>query len=450
MATTTAECWRLDEIEARVCDIAATVLLLDRAKVTPADRLIEDLNIDSLDLVDLFHRIENAFEITLPTRPPCPIYKAVFTRQPFRLADLAEMVYLQRGTGRPARGWRGHPRTTPGPVPLPFSQLDGRWSGPHAGDDTLYDRLPAAGPATQFRRRSDGMRCVQLPAATVEIGRDSAAGPADERPGHVVEIDAFLIDAEPVATTAYCRFLNSIDGAAPDDLAAWFVLGPGDDRAEHMPIEPVGSAWRPRPGTERWPMVLVSWFGANAYALWANGKDWRRYRAAGDAAADEGLLPTEAQWEYAARGPLYREYPWGDEPPAAERMRYDQHRQGANYRVETLPMADVNVGLGMSPFGLHHMAGNVWQWCRDWYDAGFYARPEATLSNAWNRVPSGVRSERGGSWVGPAELCRSSFRRGRAPLARGRCLGFRCVGPAGPAPLNPGAAWCVRPSLFGW
>lgn len=91
-------------------------------------------------------------------------------------------------------------------------------------------------------------------------------------------------------------------------------------------------------------------------------------------------------------------------------------------------MADVNAELGMSPFGLHHMAGNVWQWCRDWYSPGFYTTLAASAPNPVNREPSRIRSERGGSWIGPGFLCRSSYRRGRVPSAKGRCLGFRCVG----------------------
>jgi len=112
-------------------------------------------------------------------------------------------------------------------------------------------------------------------------------------------------------------------------------------------------------------------------------------------------------------------------------MRYGRHRRGDTYRADTMPMAAVDDRLGMSPFGLHHVAGNVWQWCRDWYDRDFYRTPEATGLNAVNAVETGVRSERGGSWVGPAELCRSSYRRGRPPAARGRCLGFRCVSDVG-------------------
>ena len=112
------------------------------------------------------------------------------------------------------------------------------------------------------------------------------------------------------------------------------------------------------------------------------------------------FLPSEAQWEYAARGAFYRTFPWGDEPPSQERMRYGQHRKGMTYRADTLPMADVNDELGMSPFGLHHMAGNVWQWCRDWYDDAFYSRHDASPAEPCEqarRPRSGVSGEGVGS-----------------------------------------------------
>jgi formylglycine-generating enzyme required for sulfatase activity len=111
-------------------------------------------------------------------------------------------------------------------------------------------------------------------------------------------------------------------------------------------------------------------------------------------------------------------------------MQFAQHRRGATYRRDTLPLAEVHAPGGMSPFGLHHMAGNVWQWCRDWYDAGYYARPDSGGKDPLNTQSTKARSERGGSWIGSADLCRSSFRRGRPPEAKGRCLGFRCAAPA--------------------
>jgi acyl carrier protein len=419
---------RLDEVERRVCDIASVQLGVRRDRISASDRLIEDLGCESLDSVELLMEIEEAFEITLPDGGPDPVYKAVFTRQPFRLADLAELVYLQQGTGKPERDWWRRPKEDPRSTPttLPFTQLDGRWDRRAADGQRFLEPLATAGPLPQYRRRSDGMRCILIPSAAVEIGCDSPEAQHDERPMHIVELDSFVIDAEPVSTTAYCRFLNSIGEVAPEVLADWFVLDPEDDRNEHVLIHQVGSEWRPVPGAEGWPMILVSWYGANAYSLWSNGRDWRGY-GADPGAEPESFLPTEAQWEYAARGARYRAFPWGDESPSPDRMRYGQHRKGATYRADTLPMADVNDLLGMSPFGLHHMAGNVWQWCRDWYDASFYTRPDATQPNAVSRMPGKVKSERGGSWIGPADLCRSSFRRGRPPSARGRCLGFRCV-----------------------
>jgi sulfatase modifying factor 1 len=421
---------RLDEVERRVCDIASIQLGIPRDRVSSGDRIIEDLRCDSLDLVELLIEVEQAFDITLPDEAPNPVFKAVFTRQPFRLADLAELAYLQQGTGAPdRRGWGREKEQNPSASSLPFTQLDGLWERRSDDAQKLLEPLAAGGPVPQYRRRSDGMRCHLVPADSVEIGSDLTGAILDEGPKHVVDMDPFLIDAEPVSTTAYCRFLNSVGDVAPEDLTDWFVLDPADDRTEHMLVSRVGPGWRPLPGAERWPMILVSWYGANVYSRWANGKDWRGYR--GDPGGEpESFLPSEAQWEYAARGSRYRLFPWGDNPPSQDRMRYGQHRKGATYRAETLPIADVNAELGMSPFGLHHMAGNVWQWCRDWYDESFYRRPEAYELNPVNRTPGKVRSERGGSWIGPADLCRSSFRRGRPPSARGRCLGFRCVSPA--------------------
>jgi acyl carrier protein len=419
--------WTLPEIEERVCDIASAQLEIPRQRIRPGNSLIEDLGIDSLDLVELIMAIEETFGVTLPERAANPVYKTIFTRQPFRLSDLAELVYIQQGTGTPERtSWRKRVENPQAAPSLPFTQLDGRWQRDLTGQASLLEPLKGAGRLSEYRRRSDGMRCVRLPAAAVEIGCDEPEALMDEQPKHVVKLDSFLIDAEPVSTTAYCRFLNSVAEASSEVLANWFVLDPDDDRKEHMLVAHTRDEWQPVPGAERWPMILVSWYGANAYSLWANGRDWQDYRD--DAGAEAGsFLPSEAQWEYAARGPHYQAFPWGNAPAALDRMQYGQHRRSAKYRADTLPMADVNVSLGVSPFGLHHMAGNVWQWCRDWYEADFYRRADAKSANPVNRNPTRVRSERGGSWIGPAELCRSSYRRGRPAAVRGRCLGFRCV-----------------------
>jgi len=99
----TGERLRLAEVERRVCDIASEQLGIPRPRVSPGDRIVEDLRCDSLDLVELFMEVEEAFGVTLPDESRNPVFKAVFTRQGFRLADLAELVYLVQGTGAPDR-----------------------------------------------------------------------------------------------------------------------------------------------------------------------------------------------------------------------------------------------------------------------------------------------------------------------------------------------------------
>lgn len=412
----------LAEIERRVCDIASDNLSIPRHEVLPSSRLIEDLHCDSLDLIELIMSLEDSFSVTISNDPPNSVYKAVFTRQPFRLSDLAELVYLQHGTGKPRRGgWRHGIVDSVASSSVPFSQLSGKWNPESLGKGgSLFESLIANDEKKMYRRRSDGMRCILLPSAEVEIGSSDLNSLPDEQPLHLAELDAFLIDAEPVSTTAYCRFLNSIK-ADEQCLTDWILLEPNDDRQLQMPIERIMAEWQPVAGVEHLPMILVSWYGANAYSLWANSGQWSEYRN------QEGFLPSESQWEYAARGTRSQLFPWGNDSGSTEQMISGKHEHGVTYQTDSLPIAAVNECIGLSPFGLHHMAGNVWQWCLDWYDEDFYRVAESTRKNPVNRRETGVRSERGGSWVGPAHLCRSSYRRGRAPNARGRCLGFRCI-----------------------
>lgn len=432
-AATSARRFSLAEIELQICDIASECLGIERDQISITSRMIDDLHCDSLELLDFIFRLEDTFKVWLPepTRGADPLGKSIFTRPNLRLADMAEWVYSRQGMGSvPKRSWKDRERTKLlDSAAVSFTQLTGRYDSVAMAGLNPFERIETGNDPLQYRRRTDGMRCVLLPAADVEIGSPAERGQPDEHPQHTVAVDSFLIDAEPVSTSAYCRFLNSIEPTTPQQLRDWFVLTDDDDRHVHQLLEWTADEWRPHAGVETWPMILVSWFGAHAYARWANGRDPAEYD-------DEApcFLPTEVQWEYAARGARCREFPWGDDPPTDARLRSARHRRGDNYTVASLPLAGVNEILGMSPFGLHHMAGNVWQWCADWYDADFYSQPEASERNARNRRATGTRSERGGSWIGPADLCRSSYRRGRTPTARGRCLGFRCVSPVDQLP----------------
>mmetsp|Transcript_4449 Transcript_4449/g.10418 ORF Transcript_4449/g.10418 Transcript_4449/m.10418 type:complete len:468 (+) Transcript_4449:52-1455(+) len=307
-----------------------------------------------------------------------------------------------------------------------FTQLVGAEGLPPAGS-AVYQ---PGSKARRFHRSTDGMECVQIPGATVWVGDGLPGREAlpNEKPCHHVELAGFLIDIEPVSVGAFARFLN-IEQPPTDVLRDWYLLRPGDVREKHLPLQQqVDGSWCVQPDIPpTWPMIMVSWYGANAYALWANGEDWKSYKL------PSPFLPTEAQWEYAARGRHPTTFPWGDTPPSPALLNVFWEGISAPLDPETplneFPLVSVNMELGVSPFGLRGMAGNVWQWCRDVYDQQYYSSKDASRPNAWNKDSKGPRAERGGSWVGGPHLARCSYRRGRVAGAKGRCLGFRCVGP---------------------
>jgi sulfatase modifying factor 1 len=405
------------EIERHVIRVIHAQTGLDTRFIHVGSRLLEDLNIDSLDMVELILAVEEEFDVSIPD----DITEKMFVQLPLTVGGLARIVAHQWGTGTPARtGWFANRPVRPPSLVRPFTQLGGVLD-PEEYREKLHDPMAENDEGIrQYWRRTDGMRCLEIPAGEVEIGSREGQGAEDEHPLHTARLDAFLIDAEPVSVLAYARFLNSTVGVQSTYVSEWCGVAENDRRLKHFQLERKRGLWEPVEGTERQPMVLVSWHGAAAYSLWAHGLDWRGYRSG------KCALPTEAQWEYAARGAQSRRYPWGDEPARPELASTEQHMARRLY-LGKLPLAEVNERLGMSPFGGHHMAGTVWNWCADWYEPRFYERVEARAANPCAGRATGIRSERGGSWVGPASLARSSFRRGRPPAAVGRCLGFRCA-----------------------
>ena len=415
------------EVEAKVCDITVDQLQVDREEAGPTARIVEDLGCDSLDLVELMMAIEEAFDVKLPDEEA----QQLFVGESWTFRHVAQWVRMRWDTERRERAEWTAPRVTfEFAETAPFTQMSGRLTDREWRDGSRYEALSANREGCrQFRRTTDGMRCVWIPEADVWIGSADPDALPDQRPPHRVRLTSFLIDAEPVTNAAYARFLNSIWKVPPEVLQEWCGVEPGSRRHEHYPLHLERGRWEPVRGTEKQPMILVSWYGANAYSLWANRRDWRDYKGV---TPEMSFLPTEAQWEYAARGESARDRAYGEEDDAGESgggvAVVARHRIGAAYAVETLPAAPVNERRGMSPFGLHHMSGNVWQWCRDWYTPDFYRNTEPGCSDPVAAHPTGIRSERGGSWVGPESLASPAYRRGRAPSLRGRCLGFRCVG----------------------
>ena len=172
------------------------------------------------------------------------------------------------------------------------------------------------------------------------------------------------------------------------------------------------------PTIQQHPIVNVSWADATAYAAWA-----------------KAALPTEAQWEYAARGPAEYNYPWGGTATASDQHNgWDQTKCANSYNSGSLNISTWPVGsfpAGVSWCGALDMAGNVWQWCQDWY--GPYSATPVT--NPTGPASGTCRVLRGGSWdfADGMDACRSAFRYNSYTDIYGGHFGFRCVSTA-PAP----------------
>jgi iron(II)-dependent oxidoreductase len=220
----------------------------------------------------------------------------------------------------------------------------------------------------------DGAEMVVLPAGTFTMG--SERGHRDEQPPHKVTLSSFAVYKYEVTNEQYEAFCKATGHRKPAF---------SENSKFNQPKQPV---------------VGVTWDDAVAYAKWAGTR-----------------LPTEAEWEYAARGTDGRLYPWGNER-ARRRAHSDQNPQSDSTAVVgTYPD-------GVSPFGCHDMAGNAWEWVADYYAYDYYSRsPEKDP-----RGPEqGVRRVlRGGSWAFPSEL-RATYRFYEKPDFSVNWVGFRCV-----------------------
>jgi len=234
---------------------------------------------------------------------------------------------------------------------------------------------------------------VVIPAGSFTMGRDD--GPADERPAHTVAVGAFRIDRYPVTNARFAEFLQTAGHVNPQGERLYDI----DDNDAR--IHRTDHRWRADPGFEHHPVVEVSWAGARDYCT-GHGK----------------RLPTEAEWEKAARGNDARRHPWGNASPDRSRARYDA---GWN---ETAPV-DAHPA-GASPYGVHDMAGNAWEWVASAYRPYPYRADDGRESQSTGPV----RSTRGGGHDSPAAEI-TTTQRGRAlsrnPRAGHHNIGFRCA-----------------------
>lgn len=210
----------------------------------------------------------------------------------------------------------------------------------------------------------------------------------NETPQKEIEVDSFYISKYEITNEQYGKFLN--DNPSHEQPAFWY------NENFNKPDQPV---------------VGVSWHDAVAYCNWLTEKTNETFR-----------LPTEAEWEKAAQGTDGRFFPWGNEWPTIDRANYiDQHDQ---------PVPVKEKPGGASPFKLMHMAGNVSEWCSDWYDENYY-ESLMNLKNPKGPQEGEKRVVRGGDWSDNAFYLRCKARVSYPPDTRNQFVGFRIVREAG-------------------
>ena len=245
---------------------------------------------------------------------------------------------------------------------------------------------------------------VFVPAGAFQMGDATGDGWARERPAHVVELDAFYISKFEVTNREWRRFR---DDAGYDDADFW-----PDGRV--VPRDQIPYWTQPNnhgggtTGSDDYPVIGVNWDAATAYCAWLSAKTGKRYR-----------LPTEAEWEKAARGTEARRYPFGD----------SIDRSQANFVYAQAYDTVMPVGSlkgGASPYGAFDMAGNVLEWTQDWYDRDYYAA--SPRKNPRGPATGAYRVVRGGSFfVEPYELRTSARSMAWPSFQAHRMIGFRPV-----------------------
>lgn len=347
-----------------------------------------------------------------PAKPPAPPVRPF----PWRTAVIGGAVIVALAVmALIAKPWRWGAEPTPLPVvevtatPTPSPPLASipRTPVPAMNRSVVQATQAAVGAP-------EGM--VYVPAGEFIMGSPEGEGEDDEHPQRVVYLDAFYMDRYEVTNEQFARFVDATGYSTAAEKAGVGLLWTGE---YYEQVE--GATWRHPQGQGSsiedkmdHPVVQISWNDAAAYCRWAGQR-----------------LPTEAEWEKAARGTDGRIFPWGNSALSGNQantcdvnceLAWKDVRMDDGY-ADTAPVGQYEAGV--SPYGAYDMAGNVWEWVADWYDAGYYRQsPE--------RSPQGPdagekRVLRGGSWWNAAASVRVADREDSLPNSGVNFLGARCA-----------------------
>jgi serine/threonine-protein kinase len=254
----------------------------------------------------------------------------------------------------------------------------------------------------------DGAEMVYVAAGDFLMGSEDAEADDDEAPEHTVYLDDYWIYKYEVTNEQFADFLNE-QGNEIEGGVTWL-----DADDEDVLIQQAGGEWAPESGYGDHPVVEVSSYGAQAYCEWAGGR-----------------LPTEAEWEKAARGSEGLTYPWGSTGVTGNRANFCDVNCDYDWKVDsqddgfsmTAPVGSFPDGA--SPYGALDMVGNVWEWVADWYDEDYYQNSPS--QNPTGPASGTYRILRGGSWYDDERRLRASNRSRGDPDSSNNDLGFRCL-----------------------
>ncbi len=241
----------------------------------------------------------------------------------------------------------------------------------------------------------------------------------DSFPPHRVVLDSFQMELNEVTAAQYVAFLNALGPNSHLTGCQGNPCAATNNEAENSNIAFDGTTYSVANLFANLPMTNVTWYGAAAYCN-ALGR----------------RLPTEAEWERAARGTDQRIYPYGNEwsPTAANTNRNDL----SGTRTSNGPVQVRTYPDGRSPYGMYDMAGNVAEWVQDWYQANYYSQAASAGPNPQGPLTGTTKVTRGGSWDTVPFFTRTVHRQDSDPLTQSLFIGFRCAADA--APGQSGAA----------
>lgn len=247
---------------------------------------------------------------------------------------------------------------------------------------------------------------IEVPAGSFVMG-SNPKGDEDEQPAHEVILTGFMIRKYPVTNLEYREFMES-GGYQTQQFwtyEGWrYKLSTDISAPEYWD----DSLWN----NPNYPVVGISWYEATAYCAWLTEK----LHAQGNLSQDEIIrLPTEAEWEKAAKGVGKRRWPWGGEFDSS-RTNTAESGIGRTTPVGVYP-------AGASPYGIEEMAGNTWEWCRSLYRVYPYQSDDGRENSSGD----GQRVLRGGSWGDDQDYARTTYRGKALPDARFLTIGFRYV-----------------------